>query len=97
MRNRRYGQRALSLLAQQGKTVILEIDPPVDSISILRKGSYSRCGFAENPFPHVHPPYHRENHGHAFVIMSLTGPLSQGTYDAFLLYLDSRVMDGVFA
>lgn len=34
MRNKKYGQKALKLLAQRQKAVILEIDPPVDTISI---------------------------------------------------------------
>lgn len=38
MRNKQYGQKTLSLLAKQGKTLILEIDPPKDGISKRRKG-----------------------------------------------------------
>ena len=29
--------------------MILEIDPPVDDISIRRRGFYERSGFVENP------------------------------------------------
>lgn len=60
MRNKQYGQKTLSLLAKQGKTLILEIDPPKDDISKRRKGFYERCGFTENFFTHIHPPYHKE-------------------------------------
>ena len=58
-RNRAYGGKVLELLAAENKKVILEIDPPVDDISIRRRGFYERSGFAENPYAHVHPPYHR--------------------------------------
>ena len=58
MRNKQYGRRALSLLKMRQKTLILEIDPPIDAISVRRKGFYERCGFVENPYPHIHPPYH---------------------------------------
>lgn len=48
LRNRHYGQRILAELSRQGKTIILEIDPPVDGISVRRKNFYRRCGFVEN-------------------------------------------------
>ena len=58
LRGRGIGAAALALLAQSGKKIILEIDPPIDEISRRRKNFYERAGFAENPFAHVHPPYH---------------------------------------
>jgi len=42
----------------------------VDEIARRRKGFYERCGYAENPYPHVHPPYHCGNKGHELVVMS---------------------------
>ena len=95
-RGRKYGQKALELLGQQGKTVILEIDPPVDDISVRRKGFYARCGFTANPYPHVHPPYHRGNAGHDLVVMSCPGPITQAGYDEFRDFLDRHVMADVF-
>ena len=96
LRNQHYGQRILAELGKQGKTIILEIDPPVDEISVRRKGFYERCGFAENPYPHVHPPYHRGNHGHELVVMSCPGKITQKEYDAFDRYLKHEVMWEVF-
>lgn len=92
LRSRQYGQRALELLGAEGKTVILEIDPPVDAISLRRRGFYQRCGYQSNPFPHVHPPYHTGSQGHSLVVMSALGPLSQGQYDQFNTYLRKTVM-----
>lgn len=96
MRNKKYGQKALELLRQRKKTVILEIDPPIDAISIRRKGFYERSGFVTNPYSHVHPPYHRGNAGHHLVIMSYPDKLAQAEYDTFYHYLDCRVMEDVF-
>ena len=45
VRGRGCGARALELLRARGKTIILEIDPPVDDISRRRKGFYERNGF----------------------------------------------------
>lgn len=97
MRNRKYGQKVLQLLGQDGKTVILEIDPPVDAISIRRKTFYERSGFIENPYPHIHPPYHKGNIGHKLVIMTSPARITQEEYDIFKDYLERRVMEGVFS
>ena len=45
VRGRGCGARALELLRARGKTIILEIDPPVDDISRRRKDFYERNGF----------------------------------------------------
>ena len=93
-RGQRCGQRALELLCEKGKTVILEIDPPSDKTSVRRKGFYERCGYHANPFAHVHPPYRVgfDGHGHRLVIMSYPRELSQDEYDRFNEYLKNVVM-----
>lgn len=96
LRNRHYGQRILAELGKQGKTIILEIDPPVDEISVRRKGFYERCGFGENPYPHAHPPYHRGNRGHELVVMSCPEKITPEEYDVFNVYLKREVMRNVF-
>ena len=97
MRNKQYGQRVLSLLKGKKKTLILEIDLPIDAISIRRKGFYERCGFVENSYFHIHPPYHKGNNGHELVIMSSPTSISQTEYDDFNEYLKNRIMDNAFA
>lgn len=86
------GTAALDLLAEAGKPVILEIDPPVDEISRRRQAFYERADFAANPHAHVHPPYRPENPGHALVVMSRPRPLTDGEYAAFAAYLSNVVM-----
>lgn len=92
----RYGSRALELLGAEGKTVILEIDPPIDEISIRRRGFYERAHFRANPYPHVHPAYHADCKGHELVIMSAPAPINQARYDAFNDYLRAVVMKDVY-
>ncbi len=93
-RSRRYGQRILEAL--QDKPLILEIDPPVDDISRRRRGFYERCGFVENPYPHVHPPYHKGNTGHELVVMSYPKALTPDEYEAFREALENMVMARVY-
>ncbi len=91
-RNKKYGQKALEKLGEKGKCVILEIDPPKDDVSIRRKHFYERCGFVENPFSHVHPPYHKGYSGHELVVMTSPEKITEETYDSFKEYLDGKVM-----
>lgn len=93
MRNQMYGQRTLEhLAAQKNKKIILEIDPPVRNIAIMRKEFYERCGYKRNPFPHQHPAYHAGNEPHRLVIMSYPDILKQEEYDSFNEYLKNTVM-----
>ena len=94
MRNKHYGQKILN--AYQSTPLILEIDPPVDEISIRRKGFYERCGFVENPYRHIHPPYHAGNHGHELVIMSSPKMLEADEYSCFNQYLQGTVMKNAY-
>ena len=89
---KKYGQKALEKLDEKGKCVILEIDPPKDEVSIRRKHFYERCGFVENPFSHVHPPYHKGYSGHELVVMTSPEKITEETYDSFKEYLDGKVM-----
>ena len=93
-RNKHYGQKILN--AYQETPLILEIDPPVDEISIRRKRFYERCGFVANPYFHIHPAYHCENTGHELVIMSSPEMLKRGEYEHFNQYLRNIVMKNAY-
>ncbi len=97
MRNKQYGQKVLSLLEKRGKTLLLEIDPPEDVLSRRRKGFYERCGFRENAFDHIHPPYHKGKEGHRLVVMTAPKEISPEVFDAFRRYLEGYVMKNVFS
>ena len=94
MRNRHYGQKILA--AMQKQPLILDIDPPVDAIARRRKGFYERCGFVENPYSHIHPPYHQGNAGHELIIMSSPQMLKSDEYERFRRYLQNTVMKDVY-
>ena len=55
-------------------------------------GFYQRCGFAVNPYPHVHPPYRPEYPGHELVVLSSPRALPPAEYGAFACYLSAVVM-----
>ncbi|HBW05549.1 MAG TPA: N-acetyltransferase [Clostridiales bacterium] len=88
-----YGAEALSVIASQGKSVILEIDPPEDDVSIRRKGFYEKNGFVKNDFSHIHPAYRKRFDGHKLVVMSYPNALSRYEYDEFYRFLCNSVMN----
>lgn len=96
VRGQGLGKRALALLAEKGKTVILEIDPPVDDISRRRREFYFRCGYRENPYAHVHPAYRAGNAGHELVILSCPEAISEGECARFQAYLKETVVKNAF-
>ena len=95
-RGRAYGSAVLRRLRQSGKTVILEIDPPVDEASVRRKRFYERNGFVVNPYAHVHSPYHRGDTGHSLVVLSSPVPLTPEAYGVFDRYLRTHIMADAF-
>ena len=95
MRNKKYGQKALELLNTAGKTVILEIDPPTEDMSLHRKMFYERAGYQANTFAHVHPPYRKAFEGHSLVVMSCPERLSEKEYHSFNEYLCDVVMGDI--
>lgn len=94
MRNKHYGERTLDLLKERG--LILEIDPPVDDISIRRKGFYERCGFVKNQYSHIYPPYHIGNSGHELIVMSRPNKLTDAEYNEFNSVLKDVIMKDAF-
>lgn len=94
MRNKHYGQRILEEI--QTKPLILEIDPVIDEISRRRQNFYERCGFVDNPYQHVHPPYHKGYSGHQLVVMSFPRKLTTDEYEMFNDFLKNTIMKDAY-
>ncbi len=94
MRNKGFGQKILNVY--QSIPLILEIDKPINEISIRRKGFYERCGFVENSFIHIHPAYHKGNAGHELIVMSSPKKLNNQEYERFNRYLKETVMKNAY-
>lgn len=92
IRGKGYGKQALKLLDVRNKTIILEIDPPVDEISQRRLHFYRSAGYLPNIFPHIHPPYKPNYKGHELVVLSCPQTLTDVEYARFNDYLRVTVM-----
>ena len=77
------GSQCLKEFCNQRDRVILEIDPPVDDISIRRKGFYERLGFHYDGYFYMHPSYQKGCTPHQLLIMSWPKSITEEEYRAF--------------
>ncbi|MBG9736213.1 GNAT family N-acetyltransferase [Paenibacillus alvei] len=87
------GSRCLQEFIEVNEIVILEIDPPIDPISIRRKNFYMRLGFQENKYHHEHPPYKEQYKPHELVIMSFPRIITECEYAEFNEFLKNTIMN----
>ena len=85
------GSKALSAFCQ-GRRVILEIDPPVDDISIRRQHFYERLGFITNPYEYIHPSFRRPSNPHQLILMSYPTALTYEEARDFADFIRERVL-----
>ena len=85
------GAAALGLLKQEGKMIILEIEPPCDKLTERRLGFYSRNGFVRAPYRHIQAKYHEGDPDVELVILSYPEMIGKEDYDSFYTYLQRYV------
>lgn len=96
LRGKGIGSDILKMFLISHPLTVLEIDPPIDEISIRRKGFYQRLGFVTNSFEHRHPPYRPQTKAHELVVMSFPRTLLQEEYQLFSDYLKDVIMNDVY-
>lgn len=74
------------------KTIILEIDPPLDGISEKRLKFYEKLDYEANPYIHFHPAYKESLIPHELVVLSLNRKLEKSEYYDFYDDLCNIVM-----
>lgn len=72
--------------------VILEIDPPVDDISIRRLHFYERLGFVANPYQYIHPSFRKPFTPHRLVLMSYPGAITYEEARSFADFVREAVL-----
>ena len=91
LRGKGIGSKALELLKARGKTVILEIEPPVDELTRRRCGFYQRNSMILNPHYHVQAKYRVGDDDLELKIMSYPKVLSNEEYESFYTYMKREV------
>ena len=77
MRGRRLGSRIMEKAIEEFGQLVLEIDPPVDSISIRRLRFYEALGLKLNDYGYRHPSYQEPFKIHPLKLMSYPEKLSR--------------------
>ncbi len=91
-RGKNIGTSTLKMLKESTSLpIILEIDPPVDAISIRRKGFYESLGFVMSDFKHIHPAFTKESGAYDLKIMSIPAIDTQ-LYNDYFNYLENKIM-----
>ncbi len=91
LRGGQIGSKALSAFCAD-RRVVLEIDPPVDEISIRRLHFYERLGFMQNPQEYIHPSYQRVHAPYRLVLMSYPSLLEADEARTLADFIRERVM-----
>ncbi len=93
-RGQNYGSLVLNQFIEQNeKSIILEIDPLVDDISVKRYHFYKHLGFIKNNHKHTHPAYREGFQDHELIILSTQKVLSKKEYEQFYSDLKNIVMN----
>ncbi len=91
MRGRNIGSGIITALVEEnpGRRILLEIDPPVDEISIRRLRFYERLGFVANGYEHIHPSYVSGDgaHPHLLVVLTNMGTITSDEFMEFRTFL----------
>ena len=85
------GTKALDLLKEKGKTVLLEIEPPKDEITQRRYDFYRRNHFIMNPHFHIQAKYHLGDDDLELKILSFPKVLTKDEYRSFYQYMTQEI------
>ncbi len=92
-RDKKIGTTILEMLKSSSSLpIILEIDPPIDAISIRRRGFYERLGFVMNDYEHMHPPFKKNEQYYPLKILSYPEKIGQNIYDSYFALLVKTIM-----
>lgn len=79
-------------IAQQGRVMLLEIEPPIDDITSRREAFYMKHGFITNSYLHMHPSYSSTTEPHQLLVMSAPGTINEEQFKEFQRYSFSHII-----
>lgn len=87
-----YGAKIMRHLMDKGYITILEIEPPVDEITIRRRNFYERLGFQLNDYKHIHPSYRPTTSAHELKVMSYPRQITPQEFARFRDYSLNHIL-----
>ena len=92
VRGMNIGTRILEhLKTTVNKPIILEIDPPVDDVSVNRKRFYENVDFVDQGRSYIHYSYQKKTQPHTLDILTFPA-ISDHLFESFKQHVQSQVM-----
>ncbi len=92
LRGKGYGTRILRYLRNNNYTIVLEIDPLRNELSVRRLQFYERLGFTLTPYRFNHLPYRLETDTEELLILSYPEMITKEQHSDFLQFMNREVM-----
>ena len=86
-----YGSRVIKQIRDSEHTIILEIDPLINELSVRRLQFYERAGFTLTPYRFVHLPYRLYGAPQELLILSYPQMITKEQHKDFLNFIDNHV------
>ncbi|MFA6702323.1 MAG: GNAT family N-acetyltransferase [Dysgonamonadaceae bacterium] len=92
LRKQGLGSQILRHLKDTTHSIILEIDPLINELSVRRLQFYERAGFMLTPFRFMHLPYRMEGRSQELLMLSYPKTISKEQHLDFLEFVNKYVI-----
>lgn len=92
LRGHGYGSQLLRYLRDSEHTIILEIDPLNNELSVRRLQFYERAGFTLTPYRFVHLPYRIDGQEQELLILSYPEMINKEQHNDFMSFVNETVI-----
>lgn len=86
-----YGSQIIKEIRDSQHTIILEIDPLINELSVRRLQFYERAGFTLTPYRFEHLPYRLDSAPQELLILSYPKMITKQQHTDFLDFIDNHV------
>ena len=92
LRGQSFGSQMLRYLRDSEHTIILEIDPLINELSVRRLQFYERAGYTLTPYRFMHLPYRLEAEPQELLILSYPNRITQEQHNDFVQFVNEEVI-----
>ena len=86
-----YGSQIIKKIRDSEYTIILEIDPLINELTVRRLQFYERAGFTLTPYRFIHLPYRLDGNEQELLILSYPKMITKEQHKDFLEFIDTKV------
>src|SRR5690554_5263919 len=91
LRGHGYGFQIIKHIKDSEHTIILEIDPLENELSVRRLQFYERAGFTLTPYRFMHLPYRLDGVSQELLILSYPSMITKNQHTNFLNFIGTHV------